>query len=319
MHHKISFLFLFLVLFSLNFVCSTQEFGYNNKDKPILNDYSSFNNATAYVNNSYYLRGLTPQEVADLYVESPDINCNSTGSCSSGGVAYMDYTNNGNFTINDGKTLKVGTGNFSVSNTNLGISEIKTKEGFEFYENGGTQLQLQISNNAFILGDGLTQESFSFYNQVGGSGAGISVTPNATSTNQQFSFSNGHINLPTDYYLRWESGKANVRYYDDRTNQHLIWDSDATLDDYIWKFNGVQKAILNETGDFRVNGTICDSVGCIGDGGASATSIWTNDSVTATTDKNLNLTTNMTYVFNDTIKVKFYFDEFGTFWEDYSG
>lgn len=66
MREKLTLL-IFVVVFSISLISSAPCAGYNYLDNCVE---SSFDNTTINVNNSQYLQGLTPEQVADLYTET---------------------------------------------------------------------------------------------------------------------------------------------------------------------------------------------------------------------------------------------------------
>ena len=194
--------------------------------------------------------------------------------------AYMNYENEGDFNV----TGRINANNFTWDDSTNTLYLGKTGYGSTLYFSETAALVYSDTENNFFA-------STSF--GVGANGK-VLLSNNPSSP---------------DYITFFES-EGEDSYVKFGTNGSR----------YIWETNGVDKMVLTEEGNLNASGKICDSVGCIGDGvGGGDSGGWTNNSIETNTTLNVNINGgNETHVYNSTIKVKMYFDENGTFWEDYS-
>jgi len=128
-----SFLFAFLLCFS--FVTAV---GIDNPDIPIIKtDPATFDNATAYINNSVYLRGYSPTGLRDLFQTTYDtIYCKLTGCTMTGDIDMggNDITNVGDITAD----------NLNATSS-IGSSVLRWLKGWF--------VNLDVENNIIVGGD----------------------------------------------------------------------------------------------------------------------------------------------------------------------
>ncbi len=125
--------------------CYTDQFEANT------NNYSTSVAVTGTTTKTITINQLTGNALTDTWTDiDTDTNCNSSGACANGGVAYMNYSNNGNFNISG--NLSIGDewisqqGNLGLALTESGNDLVLTADATGtnsfFIDTQGTFLEL---------------------------------------------------------------------------------------------------------------------------------------------------------------------------------